>query len=438
MTTQEDDVLYSSQYAATPPSGLRVATRRRASDGASIQSVYTEGGTVSPADDLTMSEFGERRVAAPGNRADVEFLYSKQPLIVDDISSGTGAATHRANSRDVLLTVGGAAAGATGGLRYHTWVPYTPGNGQEIDVTGTFDAAGLGGSMSVFLRSTVSGATTLQEIPQAQWTAAVGDVDWRYSQICRISFQSLRVGRVQFALVRAGLPTKVAEITNDNLRATGYWQYAGLPPYWKVFNDTAGTVVEFGYGDDANGVGFRFALNGTQAGAQAVAICCTVKSQGGAELYDMHGYPFSTPIQAAKTVSTTLIPVLSIRMAATFGGLTNRTLSIPTFYSVLTDNPLDYVLLYRPTLTGPSWTAVDATYSAMEYDNTASAVSGGIRIDTQSLSAGNNQSAQADGLLGRTIMSLGSGTADILTIAAIRAGSSDSKVKAALKWKEIR
>lgn len=438
MTTYiEDEVGYSSQYAATPPSGLKVATRARPTDGAAIQSVYLEGGQVSPAADLTMSEFGERRVAAPGNRSDVEFIYDKQPLIYDDISAGTGSATHQANGRDVLLAIGGAGVGAIAGMRRRAWVPYTPGSGQEIDITGTVDAANLGGTMYAFLRSTVSGVTTLETVAQSAWDAATSGVNWQYSQIFRMSFQSLKVGRIQFAMSRAGGLVKVCEITNDNERVTGYWQSASLPPYWKIENEAANTVVEFGYGDEFNGIGFRYVMNGLKATATARAICGTVKSQGGVPLLEMPGYPFSTPIMATRTVSNALLPVLSIRVAATFNSLVNRSLAIPFSFAVQTDNPIDYVVLYRPSLTGASWSAVDATYSGMEYDVSATAVSGGVRVATDFASSGRASTAFGEGLLGRTIMSLGA-SADILTLAAIRATGSNAAVKAAFDWKEIR
>lgn len=397
-----------------------------------------------PSDNLSMSEFGARRVESSDNRFDVEFLYDKQPLLVDDISSGTGSATHQTNGRHVLLAVGGAAIGATGGERAHSWITYTPGSGQEIDITGVLDAAAIGGGTAqVFLRSKVTGTVTLETIDQASWVAATSGVTWSYSQIFRISFQSLRVGRIQFSLVSGGIITKVAEILNDNERASGFWQYANLPPYWKVYNVTEGgvdkTVTEFGYGDDDNGVGFRYVWGSVQSTATAIAICSTVKSQGGGRLIDLPGTPWVTPILAAKTVSTTLIPLLSVRVASTFNSISNRALVIPTGWSVATDQPIDYALIYRPTLTGAAFAAIDATYNGVEYDNTASAITGGYRVEGDYITAAANNPRQAQGILERVIMSLGStGTADILTIAAIRAGSSNASVRSYIKGKELR
>lgn len=392
-------------------------------------------------DSLSMSEFGEVRTAQAGNRADVEFTNGKQPLLVDDISSGNGTAVHQSTSRDVLLSVGGAVEADTGGLRLHYDVPYTPGNGQEIDLTGTLDAAGIGGGVAyAFLRSSVTGSEVVTPIAQSAWTSSTSDVDWSKSQIFRMSFQSLKTGRIQFSLVRDGLATKVTEITNDNTYTGGYWQYPSLPFYWKIYNTATDTVCEIGYGDDANGIGFRYVYNGIQSTATARAICGTVKSQGGLNIFDVAGIPVSTSSKnTAKTVSTTLIPIFSLRVASTFNSLKNGTLVLPQAFSLQTNNPIRYQILYRPTLTGAAFAAVDATYSGVESDVTASAVTGGLIVDEDYISSGNNQVIASGGTLGRLIMSRGYvGVNDILTIAAIRTGSTDAAVYSAAKWREIR
>jgi hypothetical protein len=291
--------------------------------------------------------------------------------------------------------------------------------------------------MSVFLRSTVTGTTTLQTVSHTDWLDQF-DHDWRYSQIFRISFQSLRVGRIQFAMVHDGLIIKVAEILNDNLRATGYWQYANLPPYWKIYNDGANTVTEFGYGDELNGVGFRYVHSGTIAAAQALAICSTVKSQGGGRIENLPGTPWVTPIPSAKTVSTTLIPVLSLRVGATFNSLVNRASVVLQGYTIATTQPIDFAIIYRPALTGASWSAIDATYNGVEYDVTASAITGGYRIAGDYTAASVSNPTRVSGLLDRVLMSLGSGTSDIISLSAIRAGSSDASVRAYLSGKELR
>jgi hypothetical protein len=397
------------------------------------------------ADTLGISEFGENRVAAPGNRFDIEFIYDKQPLLADEINAGAGTVTHQANSRDLLLSVVGVDPADVAGIRGYA-VPYTPGSGQEIDITGTLDAAAIGGGHAeVFLRTNVTGTVEEQAEIQGTWSALTSGVNWNNSQIFRISFQSLKVGRIQYSLVRSGLPVKVAEITNDNLRISGYWQTASLPPTWRIYQNAAGdTVSEFAYGDEHNAVGFRYVFDGAKATATAVAICATVKSQGGDRLFDIPGFPFSVTNSAAPlgtvTVSTTLIPVISFRVAATFNALTNRALYIPTSYTVRTNNPIFYQWVYRPVLTDASWQPVDTIpYSGLEYDVSASAFTGGYVVASDFISTSNNTRTDESGLLGRTIMTLGyTGTANILSLVAIRDGSNNATVSGILNGRIIR
>ncbi len=220
---------------------------------------------------------------------------------------------------------------------------------------------------------------------------------------------------------------------------------ASLPPTWRIYQNGDGdTVSEFAYGDEYNAVGFRYVFDGAQPTATAVAICGTVKSQGGDRLFEMPGFPFSATNTAAPltvaTVSTTMIPVISFRVAATFNSLPNRALYIPTSYTVKTNNPIFYQWVYRATLTNASWQAVDAIpYSGIEYDMSATAFTGGYVVDSDFIATNNNTKADETGLLGRTIMTLGyTGTSSILTLVAIRDGSSNASVSAILKGKIIR
>jgi len=62
------------------------------------------------------------------------------------------------------------------------------------------------------------------------------------------------------------------------------------------------------------------------------------------------------------------------------------------------------------------------------------------QVDADYLATGSKNSTSKDeGILGRSLLSRGLfGDRDILTIAAIRTGSSDADTFASLKWKEIK
>lgn len=382
--------------------------------------------------------FGNERVASPTNRFDVEFIYNKQPDIVDEVIAGNATATHQANSRDVVLDVVETTENTSAAL-YGYDVPYTPGNSQKIDITGTVDNAGLGtGTAFLFFRTKISGSVVTDLYPQDEWAAGLDDMVWSRSHILQMDFQSLKVGLLRMGFVRRGKYVEALDVANDNLRATGYWQSPSLPAYWRVYNTASYTYAEMGYGDTENGLGLMYRMPLT-ADATVRAICATVKSEGGTPLFDLPGYQRSTLVQTAKTVSTTLVPILSIRPAATYNSIANRGLYIPDGFEITANNPLAYVLLWRPTLTDADWTAVDATNSGMEYDVTASAVTGGVRLLTGYFASGRNSMSKDAGLLGRTLLRLRrTGVSDILTLAGIRTDSSDASTRSAFNWRELR
>jgi hypothetical protein len=198
--------------------------------------------------------------------------------------------------------------------------------------------------------------------------------------------------------------------------------------------------MEMGYGDTLNAVGVKYRIS-PNVNATTRAICATVKSEGGITLFDMPGYQRSIDNNVTGiTVSTTLVPVISIRPAATLGGIVNRAIYIPTAYTISGNNPLRFAIIFRPVLTGPSWTAVDVAFSGMEYDVSASAIAGGITIESDYLpTAGGATIERINNLLGKSLLKLGrTGTSDILALAAIRTGASNSNTLGGLKWKEIR
>lgn len=397
--------------------------------------------SIQASDSASIDAFGRWRVSNTGQRMDIEFVYDKQPQLMDEVIVDGATITHNADSRDVTLAINSTTATAEAEFIQHWANPYTPGNSQLIDITGTLDAAGIGGgTASIFLKNGIDSSETV--ITQDNWSDnTVSDVDWSKSQIFSIDFQSLKVGRLRLFLVRNGLPVKVHEITNDNVRTGGYWQLPALPLNWKLYNDGSGnTVAEIGYFNGSNGIGFRYTIP-VNANAELRAICGTVKSEGGENLLDMPGLSRHVDMGTSATiVGTTLIPIMSIRMKSTFNGLANRGLAIPEGYNIQINNPIRFVLLYNATLTGASFTDVSTGISCMEYDTSATAVSGGFEVYSEYLTTGSrNTKTGAKGLLGKFPMSYGyDGVPDTITFAAIRTSSSSSSTLVSTQWREIR
>jgi hypothetical protein len=318
-------------------------------------------------------------------------------------------------------------------------VPYTPGNSQLIETTGVLDFANIGtGTAYVFLRTNVTGTVTETAVAQSSWVNATSGVNWNYSHIFGFDFQSLKVGTVNFYMVRSGEFVKVHTINNDNLRNTGYWQRATLPHYNRIYNDGTYTYMEVGYGDTENAIGFRYRIT-KNASATMKGICSTVKSEGGEDIFDLPGFPFTVDRgETAVAVSTTLIPIISIRVDSVFNSITNRSIVIPESFDISTDNPMRYAFYYRPTLTGASWVDADS-HSGVEYDVSSTVITGGYKVGGGYVTTQRNINAGLNGLFGRIELALGrTGTSDILTLAGIRTSTSNANVLASISGRTIR
>lgn len=452
-------VTYQSNAPATPPSGtaIKVTDNSGLVQHVNVESLpavtgeVTVSGSVaqagawevSPAAGMHLDAFSRQRVSNTDTRMDAQFTYDVNPNLFDTIFVSGGSASHDANLRAVYLTTGGSASGAASTLRQHYYNPYTPGNSQLVILTGTLnpdsrtfassvaeigygDAANAvgfrftSGSASVFLRSSISGsAADLTTVAQADWLAATSGVDWSKSQIFIIDFQSLAIGRVRFGLDRDGEIVPVAEIHNDNLRVGPYWQMAGLPVYWSVTNSASAAET-----------------------CRVLAVCATVKSEGGGKLYDLDGYARSASNGATtKTVSTTLIPLITIQVQTTFNSLANRGLVIPTELEISSDQSIHWQLLRNATVGGTSYAAANAAFSCVNVDTSGSAVSGGIVLASGFAGGGGTTRAQGvRSLTGRVPLAVNAAgtTGDTLTLAAIRIGTSNATVSGAISWKEIR
>lgn len=401
-------------------------------------------GNVGDIPSIFTDAFGRLRVSDTGLRVDSTFSYDKQPLLFDEVIGGAGTATFNSNLRAVYLSTVAPTASNSATLRLHYHAPYTPGNSQFIAMTGNLNPDsiinwtnmraeigygsqnnGIGfrydeNGCSIFLRSSISGsAQDLVLVRQADWNVdTASDVDWTKSQIFMMDFQSLAVGRIRFYLDRDGDAVLVHSIENDNVRVGSYWQSGSLPPYWSIEN---------------TGV--------AQAIGRVLAICCTVKSEGAPDLNELPGFPFSySNVAAAKTVSSSLVPVLTIQLKPTISGVTNRGLVRVEDISIMGTNPFHWRLVKNATLSGVNFSSVDNN-SICNGDTTASAISGGVTILSgyQGSAAGARTSASVP-LTGKVPLAVNSQgtTGDTLTLAAIRVGSQDSAVSAAINWQEIK
>lgn len=133
-------------------------------------------------------------------------------------------------------------------------------------------------------------------------------------------------------------------------------------------------------------------------------------------------------------------PVISIRAKALLNGLPNRGWVVPYDFSLLASgNDARYDVYVGATLTGASWVSAAAD-SAGEYDISATAFTGGVRVLSGFLAAGQGQSSSqsATSLIDNYPTSVDSlnGGQTIYTI-VITPLAATSDVAASINWREI-
>ena len=390
------------------------------------------------ADSANLDAFGNQRVSTTGQRLDVEFIYDKQPYFMDEVLVTGGTVTHNANERDLTLAINNTTSGSEARMSSYP-VPYTAGNSQKIDMSFVLNLANIAGNTSCYIRSKVTGTVVETVIKQSSWKNLKTGIDWSKSQLLQIDFQSLKVGRIRFYIVKNGLPVLIYKDNNDNIRNSGYWQSPSLPIFWRIYNDATYTYMEVGYGDENNGIGFRHRIT-KNATATMKAICGTVKSEGGEDISNLQGIERSADRGTSTvTVGTTLIPIISIRPRATLNSLPNLGLLIPESFDIQVDNAIRYVIVHNATLTGATWTNVDTLGSATEYDISATAFSGGHVVGSGYIGTRRNVEASKGGLLSKTILFDRKGTeSGILTLCAVRTTASSASTLAQIGFREIR
>lgn len=285
------------------------------------------------------------------------------------------------------------------------------------------------------LRSYTTGSVVERRIAQADWNADKfngtgfssqsghldrGILDITKANIFWIDIEWLGVGDVRCGFVVDGLMVPAHVFHNDNLSTTTYMTTAMLPIRYEIEN------------------------TGTTASASKMKqICSTVVSEGG---YTLEGKArsVSIPITSPKDLPTagTFTPILSIRLKDSFKDAI-AILKDMEFFGVTNNTSYRYKIIVGGTLTGASWVSAE-TDSPIEYDLTASAVSGGrdAQVGYVNVSAGAGGAAVN---LSREVLFAyqlerdpfaASNNGVILTLAGTGATNGNDAV-GALTWEEI-
>ena len=219
------------------------------------------------------------------------------------------------------------------------------------------------------LRSNVTGTPTDTRIAQADWNVDkfngtgyssqstsvehIGGLDITKSNIFWIDVEWLGVGDVRCGFVVDGLMLPAHIFHNDNVNTTTYMTTATLPCRYEIKN-TANTT----------------------SNSTLKQICSTVISEGGYELTG-RARSISIPLATPKDLPTagTFTPVISLRLKDSFKDSV-VVLKDVEFFGVTNNTKYKYKIIIGGTLTGANF-ANTSNDSAIEYDITATAITGG-------------------------------------------------------------
>lgn len=401
-------------------------------------------------DGPSLDGFSRLRVSSPTTIFESTFVYDLQPLIYEQTAVTGATITHSATNSAAQLTTT-TTSGSSAIMQSYRHIRYQPGKTQFFLGTFCFGATttnnakrfGLydslldsgfylersGTAVSLVRRSTTTVGNT--SVAQASWnidTMGAGalnpsgiTLDLTKAQILVMDFQYLGVGRVRIGFDIDGVIYYVHQFLHANSVTVPYVKTLNLPVYARNVNTgTAG------------------------AGTTMTFFCVGVSSESGVE--SSYGYTFAVE-QSVTAASGARTAILGLRPRTTFNSVTNRAIIGLLNVQLLNTGtfPVYWELCIGNTFSvAPTWTNVNATYSAVEYTSTVGTLSGvGIVIASGYI---NNATGSGSGALSLdlstiypiTLNAIGA-VRDLGTLSMVVTGIGGvAATRVAMNWKEIR
>lgn len=311
------------------------------------------------------------------------------------------------------------------------FAPAQTGLRQRIGYFGTANGIYLelnGSTINFVIRSSSTGSLVEDRIPQSSWNVDKLDgtgpslltLDISKVQIFWSDIEWLGVGTVRCGFVINGRLIHCHSFHHANLTTTTYMSTAILPLRNEIENIAA-----------------------TGNNSSMKVICASVVSEGG---YELRGEQFTTgqaPNNAyTLTTAGVFYPIAAIRIR----GDRPDAVVLPKNISVLglsgNGSRIAYKVVNGATVTGGTWVDADTANSSVQYNITATSMSGG-RSYLTAYQAINNQGSVASNILGndvfrhqleRNTFNGGSNTTFVLAVAG--AGNLDTCI-GSIDWEEI-
>lgn len=335
--------------------------------------------------------FGRIKTSEPYTLFDSSHRYQKSPDFSEEVV-GSGSVTYLTNESSLSLAVN-TASGDKVTLESKKVFPYQPGKSLQVMQTFVFaepkanlrQRAGYfsrsnglfvekdGLNTYLVLRSSTSGSPVDVRIPQSEWNIdqVNGDgpsdyqLDLSKGQIFWSEFEWLGLGSVRVGFVFDGYFVPVHQFNHANVVTSVYMTTASLPIRYEIEN---------------TGI--------TESSSTMKQVCATVISNGG-YFKPVETYTATRP---SASVSTTYYPLVAIRMAS---GRTDSVI-IPDGLNIAPTaaGDFEYALIKNPTsITGGSW-VVSSPKNNVEYNISATAMSGGTPV-IEGFFGSTNQSSES-------------------------------------------
>lgn len=395
-------------------------------------------------DTAVFDAFGRLRVSSPVTIFDSKLSYNTGSLIWDTVLTAGGTAVHRQNESSVRMTV--AANGDSVVRQSRQYLPYRPGKsllaactfvlGEQVDNArsriGFFDANNgiyfeqdASGDLYIVRRTYTSGSVVNNAVAQSAWNIdtfqGTGPSQKTLvpakAQILLIDLQWLGVGRVRVGFDIDGVFYPAHEFLNANSLSLVYMTTATLPVRYEI--TATGVIAKSSYMDQ---------------------ICSAVVSEGGLEA-DL-GFPRAIGNGTTKISVTTRRPILSIQPKATYGGITNRMYLLLEQYQAYVETTQAIMeVVYNGSLTGAAFGSA-GTNSAMNYDVSATAITGGDVIAYAFIPAG----ATIEGIFAGTVanrlpLTLDTAGANPISISLVMTrnnGAGTCNCQGSFQWREVQ
>lgn len=325
---------------------------------------YTFSNEIQYADTQNLDAFGRLRTSGITSLLEIKHVYDKQPLLEDEVVSGTGSSSTWGNSQVTLVA-------GTGGYvirQSKNSAVYQPGKSQIIEASfsnfgiesgvtkrvgyftgatgapynSSFDGFFLesGGTAGVISFQIWRNGTNVVNSPLSSWSTDDYDatlINWDLTQLMMCDFQWLGVGRLRFSMVVDGTPRTFIENSGTNNLSLVYMLQPNKPLRCEIRSSTSpGTFVQ---------------------------ICSQVSMEGSINsLYKVAGFGNFTERTLAST--GTVYPILGYRINPSYRGID----SVLKNVSILQTSNDNYVVTLRmnPTLsTVSSWS--DITNTPIQY-----------------------------------------------------------------------